>query len=88
MHDALTLEHRGIPCALICTDTFVNTADIMAENLGVKGYPYAVVEHPIGRLDSDRLTDRIEQAVSDCMKLLKEDIRIQNHHSTSLRQID
>lgn len=76
MHDALTLEDRDIPCALICTDTFVHTADIMAENLGARGYPYAVVEHPIGRLEADRLTDRIEEAVSDCVKLLMEDIRI------------
>ena len=76
MHDALTLEDRGVPCALICTDTFVHTANIMAENLGARGYPYAVVEHPIGRLDADHLADRIELAVPDCMKLLKEDIRI------------
>ena len=76
MHDAVTLEDQGIPCALICTDTFIRTADVMAENLGVKGYPYAVIDHPIGRLEADGVAERIEQAVSDCMRLLKEDIRL------------
>lgn len=73
MHDAITLEDRGIPCTLICTDTFGHTADVMAENLGVAGYPYAVIDHPIGRLEPERLAERIDQATSAVLRLLKED---------------
>ena len=74
MHDAITLEDRGIPCALICTDTFVHTADVMAENLGVAGYPYATIDHPIGRLEPAHLAERIDQAGMQIMKLLKDAI--------------
>ena len=73
MHDAITLEDLGIPCALICTDTFAHTADVMAENLGAAGYPYAVIDHPIGRLKPERLTERIDQAAAAVFRLLRED---------------
>ncbi|MBT5872105.1 MAG: hypothetical protein HOH43_01700 [Candidatus Latescibacteria bacterium] len=76
MHDAITLEDRGIPCALICTDTFIRTADVTAESLGVKGYPYALVKHPIGRLEPDHLSERIDQAVDEVVRLLRDDLEL------------
>ena len=72
MHDAITLELRGIPCALICTEGFVHTAQVMAANMGLPDYPYAVVDHPIGRLHGDRLLERVQQAVEPCYRLLTE----------------
>ena len=75
MHDAITLEDRGVPCALICTDTFVHTANVMAENLGQAGYPYAVIGHPIGRLETEHLAERIDQAIPEVLNLLQKDIQ-------------
>ena len=74
MHDAITLENRGIPCALICTNTFTHTADVMAANLGMAGYPYAVVDHPIGRLEPNHLVERMDQALPAVIELLRKDI--------------
>ncbi len=48
----------------------------MAETLGVPGYPYAVVSHPIGRLEPERLSERIEQAIGDVSKLLTEPLTL------------
>ena len=70
MHDALTLESRKIPCALICTGAFVHTAEVMAENMGLANYSFAVIDHPIGRLGPQRLAERVVQALPDVRKLL------------------
>ncbi len=70
MHDALTLESRKIPCALICTGAFVHTAEVMAENMGLASYPFVVIDHPIGRLGPERLAERVAQALPGVKKLL------------------
>ncbi len=72
MHDAITLESRKIPCALICTGAFVHTAEVMADNMGLANYPFAVIDHPIGRLGPDRLAERVAQALPGVKKLLTE----------------
>ncbi len=68
MHDALTLEQKGILCALICTEPFVLTAHVMAEQIGLKDYPVIVVDHPIGRLSNQDLQSRINQAIPDVLR--------------------
>jgi len=70
MHDALTLEQKGIPCALICTEPFVHTARVMAEQIGLQDYPMIVIDHPIGRLSDPDLQSRITQAIPDVLRIL------------------
>ena len=70
MHDALTLENHGLPSALLCTSSFVHTARVMAEQLGQRDYPIIEIEHPIGRLDGDGITERVEQALGRAADLL------------------
>ena len=70
MHDALTLEQKGIPCALICTEPFVHTALVMAEQIGLKDYPMIIIDHPIGRLNEQDLQARINQAIPNVLRRL------------------
>ncbi|MCY3772063.1 MAG: hypothetical protein OXG98_08590 [Gemmatimonadetes bacterium] len=70
MHDALTLENHGLPSALLCTSSFAHTARVMAEQLGQGDYPIIEIEHPIGRLDGDGITERVEQALGRAADLL------------------
>lgn len=76
MHDALTLEKRGIPAVLICTRPFVHTAEVMAGQMGLSEYPMVVIEHPIGRLDDDGLQDRIDQAKTDALAIISEPLSV------------
>lgn len=70
MHDALMLEHLGLPCALLCTSNFAHTARVMAEQLGQGDYPIIEIEHPIGRLADGELASRVDQAVDKVVELL------------------
>ncbi len=70
MHDAVEIERRGKPAAVVVTDKFVVTARARAEVLGVPDYPMAVVEHPIGRLPDDVLKERAEKVSATVVDLL------------------
>lgn len=70
MHDALMLEHLGLPAALLCTSSFLHTARVMAEQLGNGDYPIIEIDHPIGRLDENGLDARVSQALDRVVELL------------------
>lgn len=70
MHDAITLEKRRIPAALVCTDQFIVTAKAMARIQGLPDYPFAVVPHPMGSLAQDNTRQRAEQALPQVIELL------------------
>ena len=70
MHDALMLEHLDLPAALLCTSSFAHTARVMAEQLEHGDYPMVVIDHPIGRLDGDGLSARVDQAMDSIVELL------------------
>lgn len=55
MHDAVLLEARGTPAALIVTEPFVAVADRFAPTVGAPGYPSAAVPHPISSINDDDL---------------------------------
>ena len=74
MHDAITLESRNIPCALVCTGAFVHTAQVMAQNLSLPEYAFAVIDHPIGRLGPERIDERVKQSLPGVRKLLSQAI--------------
>ena len=70
MHDALMLEHLGIPAALLCTSNFTHTARVMAQQLGLASYPIVEIDHPIGRLDGAALASRVDQALDRVIEQL------------------
>jgi len=54
----VTGERLGVPSVGIMTDAFVSAAELMAEVLGMPGYPFVVIEHPISSATADELTAR------------------------------
>ena len=61
MVDAITLERRGIPVAMIGTESLVNTTGRgMARAQGIPDYPIAIVPHTLGILED--LTNEEEVA--------------------------
>ncbi len=70
MHDGIEIERRGKPAAVVCSDRFVVTAKAQAETCGSPDYPFAVVEHPIGRLPDEVLRERVAAALPQVVKLL------------------
>ena len=64
------MEKLGIPAAVIITNEFVNQAKAIAEIQGIPDYPFAIVPHPIGRLTTENLKDRAEQAMPQILEIL------------------
>ena len=70
MHDAITVEKAGKPAALVATDAFTATAKSIARVRGIPDYPFAVVTHPVGSLDTDGVMARARQALPKVMEIL------------------
>ena len=70
MHDAITLEKRGIPAAVICTEPFVSSAKAMSRMGGIPGYPFVVVPHPLWNLSPEELRGVAMRAAPEVLQIL------------------
>ena len=70
MHDGIELEIRGIPAAVVCTTPFENMGRSTARIRGVPDYPFALIGHPVGRLDGSGLEERVTEALAPVEALL------------------
>ena len=70
MHDGITLEKRGVPTVVICTEPFITSADAMAALGGVPDYPYVVVPHPLGSRTMEQLRELAAAAAPDVLSIL------------------
>ncbi len=70
MHDGIELEKRHIPTAVIVTDLFINTAKVIAAAAGIPDYPFAVIPHPIGRINEAEIADRAKAVMAKVEELL------------------
>jgi hypothetical protein len=70
VHDGITLERKGVPTAVICTEPFVSSADAMAKLGGIPDYPYVVLPHPLGSLDDSGIRERATQAAPEVLRIL------------------
>jgi hypothetical protein len=68
--DSIALEQRGIPTACICTHLFEPTIKAIAKLHGIPDYPYALVEHPIGRAREAELQAKARQVADRVYELL------------------
>ena len=73
MHDGIEIEKRGKPAASIITSAFVQTAKATAKVDGNPPYPFAVIQHPIGRLPDEQLRQRVQEALPQILKILQAD---------------
>jgi hypothetical protein len=64
MHDAVSLEARGRPTAVIVTTEFVHEALTQCQALGMQGLAPVVIDHPLSTLSEAEIDRRAEQAAA------------------------
>ena len=55
------------------TERFVSAAEMMSRVLGMPGYAFAVIDHPVSSATDDQLRERARQAVEQGLKMLVKD---------------
>jgi len=68
--DGIMLEREGIPAVSICTDSFVASAQAMAEVQGFPNYAFVTMAHPVASLDAEELQERVTTALPEVTKIL------------------
>ena len=59
-----------MPSAGIMTTQFVSAAELMAKVLGLPGYAFVVIDHPISSATMDELSSRARRAADEVATLL------------------
>jgi len=72
----MSAERLGIPAAGVITDRFVSTARVMAEFVGLSGYPVAVVAHPISNNTDAEIRAKAAQIVQQVIAVLQSPLRV------------
>lgn len=70
MHDGIIFERQGKPAAVVCTEPFIPMARASAEAAGIPDYPFAIIAHPLGRIDDATLKARVAAALPQVVDLL------------------
>jgi len=52
------------------TDAFISAAELMAKVLGMAGYPFVVIEHPISSATADQLAGRARAVAAEVVARL------------------
>ncbi len=52
------------------TEKFVSAAELMAQVLGVPGYEFVIIPHPISSANDEALRAAAEKAADECARLL------------------
>ena len=66
----MTLENRGIPTVVICTQPFLNSAHVHARTFGRPGFHPVGIPHPLGGLTSTLVLQRAESIVDEVVAAL------------------
>ncbi len=54
----MSLENRGIPTVVICTEPFVNSANVHSQMFGRSNFRPVHIPHPLGGLDTEHIMQR------------------------------
>ena len=54
----MSLENRGIPTVVICTEPFVNSAAVHSRMFGRSDFKPLHIPHPLGGLDTEQIMER------------------------------
>ena len=73
MHDGISFEQLGKRAVVLCTEPFEVTAKNIARMLGLPGYPFMMVKHPLGSCSMEELRERAEVAYRQAVGILLED---------------
>jgi riboflavin biosynthesis pyrimidine reductase len=70
VHDAVRLEGRGIPTAVVGTEPFLDEALEQSRVLGMSNYPVVLVPHPVQLLTDAELRTLADEAFPRIERLL------------------
>jgi len=70
LHDAVTAERLRIPAMAVMTERFVSAAELMARVLGMPGYPFVIIPHPVSSAGDDDLRAMAGMATAEVRRLL------------------
>jgi hypothetical protein len=70
LHDAVTAERLGVPAMAVMTERFVSAAELMARVLGMPGYPFVVISHPVSSATEDDLRAKARTTIQEVRRLL------------------
>ena len=71
MHDAISAELAGTPAAAVMTSRFADAAELMARALGMPGYPFAIIEHPVSSASDAELEQRARAALAFIARMIE-----------------
>ena len=66
----MTAERQNVPALAVMTERFVSAAELMARVLGMPGYPFVQIPHPVSSAGDDGLRDRARIAADGVRRLL------------------
>ena len=70
MADGILLERAGLPAVSICTDSFLVTAQAMAQAYGFPGFEFVAIPHPIASLNEEQIGARVREALPGIVRIL------------------
>ncbi len=70
MHDAMTLEGKGIPTVVICTGPFMNSAHVHARTFGRTDFRPVGIPHPLGGLKPEAVKERADSILDEIVAAL------------------
>jgi hypothetical protein len=56
----VTAERHNVPALAVMTERFVSAAELMARVLGMPGYQFMVIAHPVSSVGDDALRQMAE----------------------------
>ena len=60
----------GVPAIAVMTTRFVSAAELMSRVLGMPGYAFAVIGHPVSSATDDQLRDMAQVTIEQARQLL------------------
>lgn len=66
----MTAERLGVPAVAVMTTRFTSAAELMARVLGMAGYAFSTIAHPVSSATDDGLRDRAATTIIQARRLL------------------
>ncbi len=66
----MTAERLGVPALAVMTERFVSAAELMSRVLGMAGYQFAVIPHPVSSASDADLRSMATMTLPQIQRLL------------------
>ena len=70
MHDGISFEQLGKPGLAVCTTPFETNLRNLARVMGLPGFPFILVDHPLGSGTIEEIRERARQAYAQALAIL------------------